>query len=217
MIRWHRVFFFSFAWFACSSQFSWIPVEARMKLVFFLVACFHVAGKPAVSVIKWARLFSRWRWTPLRFRWSESFYLCADGELRFASYYGDHMVLQRTPEKAALWGYGPEGMAVTVYLSGPSQQNGSAETVKDGECVEPRKPRSSTLKAWKDKTYVWLQPRRFGVTFNGAQMWKIWNQIWNKNNPWNWKEEKKKGFNGKFCKCLIGIAATKGGTISYWM
>ncbi|TNN75007.1 Sialate O-acetylesterase [Liparis tanakae] len=31
------------------------------------------------------------------------------GELRFASYYGDHMVLQKSPERAVLWGRGPEG------------------------------------------------------------------------------------------------------------
>ncbi|KAM4742097.1 sialate O-acetylesterase [Anableps anableps] len=41
----------------------------------------------------------------------------SDGTLRFASYYGDHMVLQKSPQKAVLWGYGPEGKQVAVYLT----------------------------------------------------------------------------------------------------
>lgn len=37
----------------------------------------------------------------------------------FASYYGDHMVLQRGPKQAIIWGYGPTpGSNVTVMLSG---------------------------------------------------------------------------------------------------
>lgn len=39
------------------------------------------------------------------------------------------MVLQRSPEKAVLWGYGPEGAQVTVYLSGPVKQKTSPVTV----------------------------------------------------------------------------------------
>nr|ACO14464.1 Sialate O-acetylesterase precursor [Esox lucius] len=42
----------------------------------------------------------------------------SDGEFRFASYYGDHMVLQRAPERAVLWGFGPDDAKVTIYLSG---------------------------------------------------------------------------------------------------
>ncbi|XP_076591174.1 sialate O-acetylesterase isoform X1 [Chaetodon auriga] len=53
-----------------------------------------------------------------------SFYSC-DGNLRFASYYGDHMVLQRSPERAVLWGYGPDGAQVNVSLSGPIKQKTS--------------------------------------------------------------------------------------------
>lgn len=41
----------------------------------------------------------------------------SDGTLNFASYYGDHMVLQKSPQRAVLWGYGPEGEQVTVYLT----------------------------------------------------------------------------------------------------
>ncbi|KAK9520604.1 hypothetical protein VZT92_020477 [Zoarces viviparus] len=55
-----------------------------------------------------------------------------EGALRFASYYGDHMVLQKSPESAVLWGYGPEGAQVTVTLSGPSQQKTSLVDVTNG-------------------------------------------------------------------------------------
>ncbi|NWW75104.1 SIAE acetylesterase, partial [Climacteris rufus] len=37
----------------------------------------------------------------------------------FASYYGDHMVLQRKPAGAVVWGRGQPGAVVTVALSGP--------------------------------------------------------------------------------------------------
>nr|XP_020455900.1 sialate O-acetylesterase isoform X1 [Monopterus albus] len=56
----------------------------------------------------------------------------ADGSLRFASYYRDHMVLQKSPEKAVLWGYGPEGAQVTVFLSGPIHQKISPVNVTKG-------------------------------------------------------------------------------------
>ncbi|XP_069572447.1 sialate O-acetylesterase isoform X1 [Brachyistius frenatus] len=55
-----------------------------------------------------------------------------DGNLRFASYYGDHMVLQKSPERAVLWGYGPEGAQITVSLSGPITQTISAVNVTKG-------------------------------------------------------------------------------------
>ncbi|NXI51897.1 SIAE acetylesterase, partial [Chloroceryle aenea] len=38
----------------------------------------------------------------------------------FASYYGDHMVLQKEPAGAVLWGFGEPGTTVTVALSGDS-------------------------------------------------------------------------------------------------
>lgn len=35
----------------------------------------------------------------------------------FASYYGDHMVLQAAPRKAVIWGYAPDGsQGVTVQV-----------------------------------------------------------------------------------------------------
>nr|XP_040032929.1 sialate O-acetylesterase-like [Gasterosteus aculeatus aculeatus] len=56
----------------------------------------------------------------------------SEGGLRFASYYGDHMVLQKAPESAVLWGYGPEGAHVTLTLSGPSQRRTSLADVTNG-------------------------------------------------------------------------------------
>uniref|UniRef100_A0A672ITN0 Sialate O-acetylesterase domain-containing protein n=1 Tax=Salarias fasciatus TaxID=181472 RepID=A0A672ITN0_SALFA len=67
-------------------------------------------------------------------------------QLRLASYYGDHMVLQKSPARAVLWGYGPEGAHVTVSLSGPTQQRTSPVTVTEGiwrvtlDPVEPGGP-----------------------------------------------------------------------------
>ncbi|XP_032937772.1 sialate O-acetylesterase [Catharus ustulatus] len=44
----------------------------------------------------------------------------AGGVLSFASYYGDHMVLQKKPSGAVVWGRGQLGAMVTVTLLGPS-------------------------------------------------------------------------------------------------
>ncbi|KAJ8368837.1 hypothetical protein SKAU_G00088650 [Synaphobranchus kaupii] len=51
--------------------------------------------------------------------------LNAVDEFRFASYYGDHMVLQKVPERAVLWGYGSTGSKVIVSLVG--EQGSRAE------------------------------------------------------------------------------------------
>ena len=59
--------------------------------------------------------------------------VCVDGVLRFASYYKDHMVLQKSPERAVVWGYGSEGAQVKFTLSGQHQQNISQATVTNGE------------------------------------------------------------------------------------
>lgn len=40
--------------------------------------------------------------------------------LSFASYYGDHMVLQQKPSGAVVWGHGELGAMVTLTLSGAS-------------------------------------------------------------------------------------------------
>ncbi|XP_066495510.1 sialate O-acetylesterase [Tiliqua scincoides] len=42
--------------------------------------------------------------------------LKAGGVFRFASYYADHMVLQKEPAGAILWGYGKSDATVTMYL-----------------------------------------------------------------------------------------------------
>ncbi|KAI9537209.1 hypothetical protein NQZ68_027243 [Dissostichus eleginoides] len=55
-----------------------------------------------------------------------------DGVLRFASYYQDHMVLQKSPERAVVWGYGSEGAQVSLTLSGQNQQKISQATVTNG-------------------------------------------------------------------------------------
>ncbi|XP_040182077.1 sialate O-acetylesterase-like isoform X2 [Rana temporaria] len=45
-----------------------------------------------------------------------SFVTSADCTFRFASYYGDHMVLQQQPARAVVWGYGEPGAELTVSL-----------------------------------------------------------------------------------------------------
>uniref|UniRef100_A0A8C5EK07 Sialate O-acetylesterase-like n=1 Tax=Gouania willdenowi TaxID=441366 RepID=A0A8C5EK07_GOUWI len=61
-----------------------------------------------------------------------AFFPGIDGRLLFASYYGDHMVLQKSPQRAVVWGYGPEGAKITVSLSGPVNQEASPVTVTKG-------------------------------------------------------------------------------------
>lgn len=99
---------------------------------FFFLRCVFT---PLVS-LRATDVFLSPRRIPFRFPCSNRNDLCADGELRFASYYGDHMVLQKSPERAVLWGYGPRGVVVTVSLSGPTQQQRSAEAAKDGEWTD---------------------------------------------------------------------------------
>ena len=45
------------------------------------------------------------------------FISCKD-TFRFASHYADHMVLQRDPNAAVLWGFGEENAQVTVSIGG---------------------------------------------------------------------------------------------------
>lgn len=54
-------------------------------------------------------------------------------EFRFASYYGEHMVLQRAPEKAVVWGYGTTGDVVQISLAGPQNEQVKSVPVCDGE------------------------------------------------------------------------------------
>ena len=41
----------------------------------------------------------------------------AASDLRFANYYGDHMVLQRAPASAIVWGYEPDCDDVSVNFN----------------------------------------------------------------------------------------------------
>ncbi|WAR02032.1 SIAE-like protein [Mya arenaria] len=40
------------------------------------------------------------------------------GAIRFANYYNNHMVLQRAPQRANIWGFGTAGVAVSVKIDG---------------------------------------------------------------------------------------------------
>ncbi|KAJ8400355.1 hypothetical protein AAFF_G00397380 [Aldrovandia affinis] len=53
-------------------------------------------------------------------------------EFRFASYYGDHMVLQKAPERAVLWGYASDGSKVFVILEGQQGNKKQAAYVQNG-------------------------------------------------------------------------------------
>jgi sialate O-acetylesterase len=48
-------------------------------------------------------------------RYSNLFSFIVDGKFRFANYYQNHMVLQRAPQKAIVWGYG-DGQNVSITL-----------------------------------------------------------------------------------------------------
>ncbi|XP_023678267.1 sialate O-acetylesterase [Paramormyrops kingsleyae] len=52
-------------------------------------------------------------------------------ELRFASYYGDHMVLQQAPESAVLWGYGASGSKVVVTVTNGTSNQTKTTYVKN--------------------------------------------------------------------------------------
>ncbi|KAK9959120.1 hypothetical protein ABG768_011200 [Culter alburnus] len=51
---------------------------------------------------------------------------------RFSSYYGDHMVLQKAPAKAVVWGFGQTGAEVVVSLSEPHKGSASSALVVNG-------------------------------------------------------------------------------------
>ncbi|KAB5575111.1 hypothetical protein PHYPO_G00217050 [Pangasianodon hypophthalmus] len=58
--------------------------------------------------------------------------LSVGDNLRFASYYGEHMVLQKAPEKAVVWGYGITGAEVQISLAGPQNEQVKSVPVLDG-------------------------------------------------------------------------------------
>ncbi|KAL7878367.1 hypothetical protein AOLI_G00093410 [Acnodon oligacanthus] len=50
----------------------------------------------------------------------------------FASYYGDHMVLQRAPERAVVWGYARSGTEVEISLIGPQSKQVNSTPIING-------------------------------------------------------------------------------------
>ncbi|XP_061073321.1 sialate O-acetylesterase-like [Conger conger] len=53
-------------------------------------------------------------------------------DVRFASYYGDHMVLQQAPARAVLWGYGSDQYKVSVILQGTNLYHTADVYVQNG-------------------------------------------------------------------------------------
>nr|XP_015192868.1 PREDICTED: sialate O-acetylesterase isoform X1 [Lepisosteus oculatus] len=53
-------------------------------------------------------------------------------EFRFASYYGDHMVLQKAPQRAVVWGYGEDAAEVTVTVVGEREKVSHTVNVDKG-------------------------------------------------------------------------------------
>jgi len=54
-------------------------------------------------------------------------------EFHFARYYGNHMVLQRAPSRAVIWGYGPiitDNTSVLVTVDNNSTRSHYHTTVK---------------------------------------------------------------------------------------
>ena len=45
-------------------------------------------------------------------------FICCKDSFRFASHYANHMVLQRDPYAAVVWGFGEENALVTVSIAG---------------------------------------------------------------------------------------------------
>ncbi|KAK3548559.1 hypothetical protein QTP70_014478, partial [Hemibagrus guttatus] len=67
-----------------------------------------------------------------RLRWFGHVQRRESDEFRFASYYGEHMVLQKAPEKAVVWGYGTTGAEVQISLAGPQSEQVKSVSVLDG-------------------------------------------------------------------------------------
>ncbi|XP_033833264.2 sialate O-acetylesterase [Periophthalmus magnuspinnatus] len=92
--------------------------------------CHHFLARVLCVLLLIILLFNRPTICSSRQEHEEQQWPCGDGNLRFASYYEDHMVLQKSPERALLWGCGPLGEQVTVYVQGPNTQQTLA-TVSD--------------------------------------------------------------------------------------
>ncbi|KAF3693001.1 Sialate O-acetylesterase [Channa argus] len=115
----------------------------------------------------------------------------SDASLHFASYYEDHMVLQKSPERSVLWGYGPEGTQVIVSLLGPIKQKTSPVTVTKGiwrvtlDPVEAGGPYNVTA-AVQNSTVtltdvlfgdVWLCGGQSNMCFNTSQVFNASEEL----------------------------------------
>ncbi|CAN9511542.1 unnamed protein product [Ophioblennius macclurei] len=114
-----------------------------------------------------------------------------DADLRLASYYGDHMVLQKSPARAVLWGYGAEGAHVTVSLSGPVTQKTAPVTVTQGiwrvalDPVDPGGPymvivsSENTTVTLKDVLFgdIWLCGGQSNMLFKTSQIFNASTEL----------------------------------------
>ena len=78
------------------------------------------------------------------------FISCKD-TFRFASHYADHMVLQREPDAAVLWGFGEENASVTVSIAEKLIQ----ATAEKGEQFCESSLRILTGKKHPQINYLW--------------------------------------------------------------
>uniref|UniRef100_A0A3P8U8E7 Sialic acid acetylesterase n=1 Tax=Amphiprion percula TaxID=161767 RepID=A0A3P8U8E7_AMPPE len=118
------------------------------------------------------------------------FFHGSDGNLSFASYYGDHMVLQKSPDRAVLWGFGPESEQVTVFLSGPVTQK-TLVTVTGGiwrvtlDPVDAGGPYNVTASSWSSTATltdvlfgdVWLCGGQSNMYFKMSQIFNASEEL----------------------------------------
>ena len=92
---------------------------------------------------------------------------CKD-TFRFASHYADHMVLQRGPDAAVLWGFGEENALVIVSIAGKLIQ----ATAEKGEQICESSLRIFTGKK-RSKIYQKYQYGYLGVWYNKSTSAKL--------------------------------------------
>ena len=63
---------------------------------------------------------------------------------RFASTYADHMVLQRAPQPASIWGFGTPGQQVSVQVEGDATSAATATVRPDGKWRASIPPRPAS-------------------------------------------------------------------------
>ncbi|KAM3875320.1 sialate O-acetylesterase [Diretmus argenteus] len=102
------------------------------------------------------------------------------------------MVLQKSPERAVLWGYGPDGAQVTVSLSGPIKQKTPLVTVTKGiwqvtlDAVEAGGPYNVTAALQYNSTVtltdvlfgdVWLCGGQSNMVFKTSQIFNASEEL----------------------------------------